>query len=270
MLKVYQVDAFTDVIFKGNPAAVCILSGPAHEKWMQDIAMEMNLSETAFLYKQENGFNLRWFTPEEEEDLCGHATLSGAHILWETGVLGRSDEAVFYTRSGRLTAKKDGEYIVLDFPMEEDIQVPTPELISLSLGVPILYTGKNRLDYIVELEGEEVVRNIQPDFEILENLDARGLIITSRSNDPKYDFVSRFFAPGSGIHEDPVTGSAHCCLAPFWEKRLGKKKFTAYQSSKRGGYLKITSGVNRVFIAGKAVTVFCAEFPDISDFIVKP
>lgn len=268
-MKVYQVDAFTDVIFKGNPAAVCILSGPAHEKWMQDIAMEMNLSETAFVYRQENGFSLRWFTPEAEEDLCGHATLATAHILWETGVLESSGEAVFYTRSGRLTAKKDGEYIVLDFPVEEDMQVATPELIRLSLGVPILYTGKNRLDYIVELEDEEVVRNIQPDFEILEGLDARGLIITSRSKDPKYDFVSRFFAPGSGIHEDPVTGSAHCCLAPFWEKRLDKKKFIAYQSSKRGGYLRVTAGGNRVFIAGKAVTVFCAEFPDISDFIVK-
>jgi len=268
-MKVYQVDAFTDIIFKGNPAGVCILSGPVHEKWMQDISMEMNLSETAFLYRQKDGFNLRWFTPEEEEELCGHATLSSAHILWETGELDHSDEAIFYTRSGRLTAKKDGEYIVLDFPMEEDTQVATPKLIELSLGVPILYTGKNRMDYIVEVEDEEVVRNLQPDFDILAGLEARGLIITSRSTDKRYDFVSRFFSPGSDIHEDPVTGSAHCCLAPFWEKRLGKKKFVAYQSSKRGGLLKVTTSGNRVNIAGKAVTVFCAEFPDIADFITK-
>ena len=266
-MKVYQVDAFTDVIFKGNPAGVCILSRPLHEKWMQDIAMEMNLSETAFLYRQGDGFNLRWFTPEEEEELCGHATLASAHILWETGVIGLQDEAVFYTRSGKLTAKKDGEFIVLDFPIEEDTQVETPRELELSLGVPILYTGRNRMDYIVEVEDEETVRELEPDPEIMKGLETRGVIVTSRSSDPRYDFVSRFFAPGSGIPEDPVTGSAHCCLAPYWERRLGKNKFIAYQTSKRGGLLKITTNGSRVYIAGKAVTVFCAEFPGIDDFI---
>lgn len=268
-MKVYQVDTFTDVIFKGNPAGVCILSRPAHEKWMQDISMEMNLSETAFLYRQEDGFNLRWFTPEEEVDLCGHATLASAHILWENGMLDTGDEAIFYTKSGKLMASKDGDYIVLDFPMEEDTQVAMPKVLELSLGVPILYVGRNRMDYIVEVEDEETVRDIEPNFEILKGLEARGVIVTSRSTDPKYDFVSRFFSPGAGIPEDPVTGSAHCCLAPYWEKRLGKKRFVAYQSSKRGGVLKVTTIGNRVNISGKAVTVFCAELPDIADFITK-
>ena len=186
-MKIYQVDAFTDVIFKGNPAGVCILSRPAHEKWMQDIAMEMNLSETAFLYKQGEGFNLRWFTPEEEVDLCGHATLASAHILWEAGVIGRQYEIEFYTKSGKLKAKKDGEYIILDFPMEEDTQVETPVLMELSLGVPILYSGKNRMDYIVEVGDEETVRGLDPDFEIMKGLETRGIIVTSRSTDPRYD-----------------------------------------------------------------------------------
>ena len=268
-MKVYQVDAFTDVIFKGNPAGVCILSKPAHEKWMQDIAMEMNLSETAFLYREADGFNLRWFTPEEEVDLCGHATLASAHILWETGVLDHKADAIFFTRSGKLTAKKDKDDIILDFPIEEDAPVITPHEIELSLGVPILYTGRNRMDYIVEVENEEIVHELKPDIEVLKGLDARGVIVTSRSANLGFDFVSRFFAPGAGIPEDPVTGSAHCCLAPYWERRLGKRTFTAYQNSKRGGILKVTVNGNRVNIAGKAVTVFCAEFPDITEFITK-
>ena len=268
-MKVYQVDAFTDVMFKGNPAGVCILPGPAHEKWMQDIAMEMNLSETAFLYRQDDGFTLRWFTPDEEVDLCGHATLASAHILWETGILDIKKDAVFYTKSGELWACKDGEYIVLDFPAEEDIRVDPPAELEDSLGVPLLYVGKNRMDYIVEVESDEIVKELEPDLEIMKKLDTRGVIVTSCSSDPRYDFVSRFFAPGAGISEDPVTGSAHCCLGPFWGKRLGKSKFTAYQTSKRGGTLRISINGSRVNIAGKAVTVFCAEFPDIVDFIAK-
>ena len=266
-MKVYQVDAFTDVIFRGNPAGVCILSGPAHEKWMQDISMD--LSETAFLYKKDNGFSLRWFTPEREVDLCGHATLASAHILWETGLLNTNEEAVFYTKSGELTAKKVKENIILNFPVDEDVPVQTPEAIELSLAVPILYTGKSRTNFIVELENEEAVRTLEPDLDILKRLGACGVVVTSRASDNRYDFVSRFFAPGIGIPEDPVTGSAHCCLAPFWGKRLDKNKFTAYQMSKRGGELKVSLNGNRVNIAGKAVTVFCAEFPNIIEFIVK-
>lgn len=258
-MNIYQIDAFTNKIFKGNPAGVCILPGSADEQWMQDIAMEMNLAETAFIYRSDDGFNLRWFTPETEVDLCGHATLASAHILWETGLLKNEDEAVFFTKSGRLSARKDGEYIILNFPTEKDMQIETPEELKKSLKVPILYTGQNRMDYIVEVDNEETVRNLEPDLEIMKRLNTRGVIVTSRSANPEYDFVSRFFAPGAGIPEDPVTGSAHCCLGPYWEKRLGKIELTSYQASKRGGTLKLTINGDRVFIGGKAVTVFCAH-----------
>ena len=258
-MNIYQIDAFTNKIFKGNPAGVCILPGPADEQWMQDIAMEMNLAETAFIYRSDDGFNLRWFTPETEVNLCGHATLASAHILWETGLLKNEDEAVFFTKSGRLSARKDGEYIILNFPTEKDMQIETPEELKKSLKVPILYTGQNRMDYIVEVDNEETVRNLEPDLEIMKRLNTRGVIVTSRSANPEYDFVSRFFAPGAGIPEDPVTGSAHCCLGPYWEKRLGKIELTSYQASKRGGTLKVTINGDRVFIGGKAVTVFCAH-----------
>lgn len=261
-MKIFQVDAFTDKIFKGNSAGVCILSTAVDEKWMQDVAMEMNLAETAFLQKCDGGFNLRWFTPETEVDLCGHATLASAHILWETGVLESHTEAVFFTKSGKLSAKKDGEYIILNFPAEEDEQVNAPDELRRSLKVPILYTGRNRMDYIVEIDNEKTLRELEPDFEIMKRLDTRGIIVTSHSDNPEYDFVSRFFAPRIGINEDPVTGSAHCCLGPYWEKRLGKKSLSAYQASKRGGTLKVTVNGDRVYIGGKAVTVFCAEILD--------
>jgi len=259
-MKIYQVDAFTDRIFKGNPAGVCILPGPAEEQWMQDIAMEINLSETAFLYKQANGFNLRWFTPETEVDLCGHATLASAHILWETGILQCESEAVFFTKSGILSARKKEDYILLDFPSEEDTQADAPEDLKKSLGVPFTYCGRNRMDFIVEVDGEETVRALEPDIESLKRLDVRGVIVTSLSSSPENDFVSRFFAPGAGIPEDPVTGSAHCCLGPYWKRILGKNELTAYQASKRGGILKLVVNGDRVYIGGKAVTVYCAEF----------
>lgn len=256
---IYQVDAFTDKIFRGNPAGVCILKEQADEKWMQEVAMEMNLSETAFLQKQGDGFHLRWFTPETEVDLCGHATLASSHILWETGVLQMDQEAVFHTKSGRISAKKDRDYIVLNFPLEEEHPVETPDILKLSLKVPILYTGKNRMDYLVLVDDESTVRSLQPELEILKNLGTRGVIVTSCSNNPEVDFVSRYFAPGAGIPEDPVTGSAHCCLGPFWSKRLGKNKMNALQVSKRGGTLKVTIDSDRAYIAGKAVTVFRAD-----------
>jgi PhzF family phenazine biosynthesis protein len=258
-MRIYQVDAFAEKVFKGNPAGVCILAEPMEEQLMQNIAMEMNLAETAFLYRQENGFNLRWFTPETEVDLCGHATLASAHILWETGVLDAGCEAVFFTKSGRLSARKDGEYIILDFPAEADVQIDTPEDIIKSLGVPVVYTGQNRMDYIIEVDNEVTVRTLKPDLEIMKRLKTRGVIVTSRSASPEYDFVSRFFAPGVGIPEDPVTGSAHCCLGPYWKRRLGKDKMIACQASKRGGILTVTVDGDRVYIGGKAVTVFCAE-----------
>lgn len=260
-IKIYQVDAFTNQVFKGNPACVCIMETAADEQWMQNVAMEMNLSETAFLYPVESGFNLRWFTPETEVDLCGHATLASAHTLWEAGILPIEDEAVFFTKSGRLSAKRDGEYIVLDFPVEPDSPVEIPEALKNALGVSINYAGRNRLDYVVEIEDEETVRALEPDFEIMKGISARGVIVTSPSAKTEYDFVSRYFAPGSGIPEDPVTGSAHCCLGPYWQKRLGKETMWAYQVSKRGGALKVTLKGDRVHIGGQAVTVFCGEFP---------
>lgn len=261
-MRVYHVNSFTDKFFKGNPAGVCILEEATDTQRMQNIAMEMNLSETAFFYKEGNGFNLRWFTPESEVDLCGHATLASAHILWETGIC-KEENIEFYTQSGTLYAKRENKYIVLDFPKEEDSQVDTPREIKDSLNVPIIYTGKNRMDFIVEVENGDIVSSLEPDFAIMKKLDARGIIVTGQSTDSKNDFISRFFAPREGISEDPVTGSAYCCLAPYWERKLGKSTLSAYQASKRGGNVKMTVNNNRVYISGKAITVFCAEFTDL-------
>ena len=258
-MKIYQVDAFTNEPFKGNPAAVCILSGPANERWMQNIAQEMNLSETAFLYKEEEGFNLRWFTPTVEVDLCGHATLASAHVLWEEDILQPEAQARFYTRSGLLTAIRKGAWIELDFPAEPEEETKAPQGIADALGIAIKYIGKNRFDYLVEVDSEEIVQKMTPDLIKLREIPARGFIVTSLAESQEYDFVSRVFAPGVGINEDPVTGSAHCCLGPFWKKRLGKDKFTAYQASARGGVVIVRMDGKRVHIGGQAVTVIKGE-----------
>jgi PhzF family phenazine biosynthesis protein len=252
----FLVDAFTDKPFRGNPAAVCFLPEARGEEWMKNVAREMNQSETAFLYEEDDGFHLRWFTPAVEIDLCGHGTLASAHVLWETGVLGPEDEALFHTRSGLLTAKKRHSLIELDFPAENEMEVdnPPPELIR-ALGIRPKYIGRNRFDYLIELESEEAVRNMKPDFASLEKVSARGVIITSTAHSTEYDFISRFFAPSVGIYEDPVTGSAHCCLGPFWGKRLGKRELTAYQASSRGGLVHLSLLGERVHLGGKAVTV---------------
>jgi len=255
----FQVDAFTDEPFKGNPAAVCILPEAFDERWMQNVAMEMNLSETAFLHKEDDGLSLRWFTPSVEIDLCGHATLASAHVLWESGVLKPDEHARFHTRSGLLTAKRNDDWIELDFPAEPEDEALIPSGLVNAIGVSPKYTGKNRFDYLVEVESEEVVRKITPDFKLLASVPARGIIITSVSASDKYDFVSRFFAPAVGINEDPVTGSAHCCLGPFWKKRLNKNNFTAYQASSRGGVIRVNVKGDRVLLGGQAVTVFKGE-----------
>lgn len=252
---IVQVDAFTSEPFAGNPAAVCVLPSAADPVWMQKVAREMNLAETAFLCPRADGFDLRWFTPTLEVDLCGHATLASAHVLWETGQLAATETARFHTRSGILTAVRRGEWIELDFPATPDEPVEAPPGLAEGLGVPIRYVGKSRFDYLVELESEEAVRTLQPDFGRLKTISARGVIATSRSATPDTDFVSRFFAPGSGIDEDPVTGSSHCCLAPFWSRRLGKNSFVARQISARGGLLKVELRGDRVGLAGQAVTV---------------
>lgn len=254
-LAIVQVDAFTSVPFAGNPAAVCILPHPQEDDWMQKVAREMNLSETAFLLKQEDGFSLRWFTPAVEVDLCGHATLASAHVLWSEGHLPPDQEAKFHTRSGLLTAKRQGEWIELNFPAiaSKDVQI-LPGLIK-ALNVPIREVYENSVGFLVEVDSEKCVRVVQPKFELLATLPVHGVIVTSRGDQSGYDFVSRYFAPAVGIDEDPVTGSAHCCLGPFWRDRLNKTEFSAYQASERGGEVKVRCEGDRVVLGGQAVTV---------------
>jgi PhzF family phenazine biosynthesis protein len=258
-IEIFQVDAFTDRPFSGNPAAVCILPELREEAWMQDVAREMNLSETAFLLRRKDGFDLRWFTPAVEVDLCGHATLASAHILWETGELGDAQEGRFHTRSGLLRAVREGDWIQLDFPATPDDAAEPPEGLIRALGLSPPYVGRSRFDYLVEAASEEAVRNLSPDFTALRSVETRGVIVTSGSDSPEYDFVSRFFAPGAGIDEDPVTGSAHCCLGPFWSRKLGKGELVGYQASARGGVVRVRMAGDRVLLGGKAVTVMRAE-----------
>jgi predicted PhzF superfamily epimerase YddE/YHI9 len=252
-MRLLQVDAFTDQPFKGNPAAVCLLDRERDAQWMQSVAAEMNLSETAFLLPHDGGFSLRWFTPAIEVDLCGHATLASAHALWQEKIL--DGEARFHTRSGLLKARRDGDWIELDFPATPEEAATAPPQLLTAIGADPVYVGKNKFDYIIEVKSEQEVRALQPDHAALRKLPVRGIIVTSRSSGD-YDFVSRFFAPGSGIDEDPVTGSAHCCLAPFWASRLGKTEFVAYQASARGGILRVRLDGDRVKIRGRAITVF--------------
>lgn len=257
--RVYQVDAFTDRPFAGNPAAVCVLTEPADPAWMQLVAREMNLSETAFLIRQQDGFDLRWFTPAIEVELCGHATLASAHILWERDLLTKGEEARFHTLSGLLTAQQKGDEIELNFPATPAGPVQEPQGLAEALGIATKSVAKSRFDYLVEVESDKQVRNLKPDFNHLKALEARGIIVTSLSDSEEFDFVSRFFAPAAGIDEDPVTGSAHCCLGPFWSERLGKKDLSAYQASARGGSMRVMVEADRVRLAGRAVTVMIGE-----------
>jgi len=258
-IPIFQVDSFTDRPFAGNPAGVCILKKPAEERWMQNVAMEMNLSETAFLYRQNDGFSLRWFTPIAEVDLCGHATLASAHILWETKILAAHETARFHTRSGLLSAAINDGMIQMDFPATPAKPVEPPEGLSKALGISTKYIGKNDYDFLVEIDSAEAVRQLKPDFSLLQKITERGVIITAFSDTEEYDFISRFFAPAVGIDEDPVTGSAHCTLGPYWQKKLEKNKFTAFQASKRGGVIHVQMKNNRVLLSGQAVTVITAE-----------
>ena len=257
-VKLFQVDAFTDQPFRGNPAAVCILpeSHEGHDAaWMQSVASEMNLSETAFLQGVEDGFNLRWFTPAVEVDLCGHATLASAHILYEIGQLKPDQEARFQTKSGLLTAKKLGNEIELNFPAMPPEPVNDGLGLAEALGVEPEYLGQSKFDYLVQVGSEGEVREAKPDYVKLKELGVRGVMLTSISESTDFDFISRFFAPGAGIDEDPVTGSAHCCLAPFWSEILGKKEMVAFQASARGGVVRVRVGPERVYLGGQALTV---------------
>ncbi len=257
---IVQVDAFTNKPFSGNPAAVCVLSSPKDDSWMQNVAQEMNLSETAFLIKQQDGYNLRWFTPATEVPLCGHATLASSHVLWSENHLSDNESARFHTKSGLLIAKKQQDWIELDFPANPSEEVSTTAELSQALGVPIKTVMKNSLGYLVEVESEELVREMQPNFTLLSELFPEVIVTSLAENSSEFDFVSRFFAPGLGINEDPVTGAAHCCLAPYWRNKLNKDEFLAYQASTRGGVVKVKyPGENRVFLSGQAVTVLRGE-----------
>ena len=256
-----QVDAFADRPFAGNPAAVCLLPSPGDPEWMQKVAREMNLAETAFLVRRRDGFDLRWFTPGVEVDLCGHATLASAHVLWEEGHLKPAEMARFHTRSGVLTASRQAGLIWLDFPATPAQAAPTPSELERGLGegANIKYVGRTPFDYLVELGSEAEVRSLSPDLGALTQLGGRGVIVTARSTNGSHDFVSRFFAPAAGVPEDPVTGSAHCGLGPFWATRLGKDELVGYQASARGGTVRVRLDGDRAHLGGEAITVLRGE-----------
>ena len=254
-IPIYQVDAFTSNLFGGNPAAVCPLTEWIDPGLMQNIAAENNLSETAFFVKKNDLYELRWFTPEIEVDLCGHATLATGHVLFNH--LGYAEKEIrFETKSGRLTVTRSDDFISLDFPARPPEKADPPDRLIEGLGKKPLEVYKSR-DYLALFETEKEVLSIQPDFKILEKLDALGIIITTRGDTS--DFVSRFFAPGAGINEDPVTGSAHTTLVPFWANRLNKTQFHAFQISKRGGELFCQLVGDRVLISSKAKTYLTGE-----------
>jgi PhzF family phenazine biosynthesis protein len=255
----FLVDSFTDVPFKGNPAGVCLLDGPATNTWMQNVAMEMNQAETAFLFPQDSDYSLRWFTPNSEVDLCGHATLASAHVLWETGWLSENSEATFNTKSGTLTCKKQGNRIEMDFPAEPAEAVDFPERLLEKFEAHPVWFGRNRMDYLIELISEKDVIDLVVDLPALAKIDCRGFIFTAKASSSNCDFVSRFFAPAFGVPEDPVTGSAHCCLGPYWAEKLGKNEMIGYQASKRGGFVGVEVKGDRVALKGNAVTVFNTE-----------
>ena len=254
-----QIDAFTDRPFSGNPAAVCVLSAAREAGWMQQVAAEMNLAETAFLVRRAEGFDLRWFTPAAEVDLCGHATLASAHLLWEEGHLKPSETATFHTRSGVLSAKRQGDMIWLDFPATPVREATMLPDLERAVGAPIKYLGRTQFDYLIEVESEAAVRTLEPDLALLARLPVRGVVVTARSRGGTHDFVSRFFAPRLGIPEDPVTGSAHCGLGPFWAPRLGTNEMAGYQASSRGGTVLVRVDGERVHLGGQAVTVLRGE-----------
>jgi len=257
-----QVDAFSSKPFGGNPAAVCLLEGPRDQSWMQHVAREMNLSETAFLVPRGDGYDLRWFTPAVEVALCGHATLASAHALWESGRLAPDRPARFHTKSGLLVCMRKGGWIEMDFPSNPPAEAAPPEGLLDALAACPRFVGRSRFDWFVEVGSEQEVRSLTPDFGKLRRVEARGVIVTSSATslaEDGFDFISRFFAPRSGIDEDPVTGSSHCCLAPYWRDRLGKDAMAGWQASARGGEVRVRVAGDRVVLSGQAVTVMRGE-----------
>jgi PhzF family phenazine biosynthesis protein len=268
-MRLLQIDAFTDVPFAGNPAAVCLLDGAAAPEWMQDVAREMNLSETAFVHRRGEIFSLRWFTPAVEVDLCGHATLATAHALWEEGLLDPRDSALFDTLSGRLSAVRRGDGIEMDFPAEQaETCEPPGGLLEALGGLTPVAVARNRFDILIEVADEPTVRSLTPDFARLASVPVRGVMVTAGAGpdlvSSGVDFVSRFFAPAVGVDEDPVTGSAHCCLGPWWARRFGTDDLVARQVSARGGTVGVRVRGDRVLLAGRAVTVVRGELIDES------
>lgn len=255
----FVVDAFAEQPFRGNAAAVCLLDRDADAAWMQPVAMEMNLSETAFVFPRDGGFGLRWFTPAVEVDLCGHATLASAHVLWESRRLEADQPARFFTRSGWLVATRVASGIELDFPVKAAEPAIAPPDLLPALGAEALFVGRNSFDYLVEVPAAIDVHNLRPDFARLAKVPVRGTIVTARSDDPKFDFVSRFFAPAAGVAEDPVTGSAHCCLGPYWQAKLKKDTLIGFQASARGGVVRVRCAGPRVYLGGTAHTVVRGE-----------
>ena len=260
-IRIVTVDAFTNVAFAGNPAAVCVLREPRPEDWLRNVAREMNLSETAFLTPRNGDFDLRWLTPAVEVDLCGHATIASAHVLWEDGHLPAGKQARFHTRSGLLTADRRGDWIELDFPVKIATAAEAPPELLKALGVlSPRAVAKNAFDYLVEIESEQELRALRPDHATLRKIPVRGVIVTARSSTAGFDFVSRFFAPASGIDEDPVTGSAHTALGPYWGAKFGKAEMTGYQASPRGGVVRVRLNNDRIILGGQAVTVLRGTF----------
>jgi PhzF family phenazine biosynthesis protein len=255
---IHVVDAFTSEPFAGNPAAVCVLEDTRSDRWLQAVAAEMNLSETAFLWREGPGYRLRWFTPAVEVPLCGHATLASAHLLFESGAA-RGDELRFATKSGELRALRRDDGIELDFPAFAFEPTLLPAAVAVALGVTPLETSRvarlNGDSFLVETASEREVRGARPDARALLAAGAPSVILTTRSETPGFDFVSRYFAPGFGVDEDPVTGAAHCALAPYWAKKLGKAELTGFQASKRGGVVGVRALGDRVALRGQAVTV---------------
>jgi PhzF family phenazine biosynthesis protein len=256
----YLVDAFTDRPFAGNPAAVCLLDGHPDAAWMQAAAAEMNQAETAFVRPRPDGdWDLRWFTPTVEVELCGHATLASAHVLWESRRVPAATPVRFHTKSGVLTCTNRDGRIEMDFPAEPAAPIQAPAEEAFALGAAPTFVGRNRMDMLVVLGSAAEVRALAPDLGLVAKIPARGVIVTAGSDTPDADFVSRFFAPQSGVAEDPVTGSAHCCLGPYWRGVLGKDELVGRQVSKRGGTVLVRVAGDRVILGGTAVTVVEGE-----------
>ena len=260
----YQVDAFTNRPFKGNPAAVCLLSAPRDDAWMQALALENNLSETAFLLKEAGGeYRLRWFTPTVEIELCGHATLATAHVMFETGLLAKGETARFNTLSGVLTVTREQGRLVMDFPADPPHAIEPPAGLGEALGLPpgqaLRWVGQGRMGWLVELDRAEQIKSLAPDAIRLRALGVSILTATARGDGAPYHMVSRVFGPGVGIEEDPVTGGAHCILGPYWAERLGRTDMMALQASARGGEMGVALRGNRVLLSGEAVTVMRME-----------